>query len=892
MDFPSRYSYLNTTEGIEQFDDLIIRSYYHFEECCRTYALDEYAHSTTFYYEEDDTDERLKAQYMAMDFECVDRDWFEDLSMKVEEFCDEINDELDDSDIRVSAISQALIRDETQDIYQDEVVFLLLLCVPSSALLYLFVVKSFLVTFAAYLTAIISTLSSMAIMLPVSRAIENEEQEMSCVTPILMLCLHIALSRSYSMTIWSKFLDVKSLDVTNPTTATSPSSNPVYEVLVTAGRAVLSSATILFCSIACLMFIPNARILNDFGYGASVTIWITAICHLNLFPALLVMVHKNKSDSTQGYRVAAVCNVCTPIYSYVRSCLASSRDRCVSCVGNCLSSLRDRFVFLNVLLLLVQVIDCSTRALTMDSDEAFEFYHTAGNVTMTVFIFFYYLAFRYKKRLDFTVAMIIMGFAGYLAFMILSVTDTDYDTSALWSIMLALTTLISLATLVYVRKHRSDLEYIDDSYREERVHLLVEDTARSPSETTHQIYPEDDIPIIEATNLEMEDLQSAKGENEIKQVKEKSGENDEKPEEAQEVQEKPEKAIYEKFEEEEFHENAEIVTREQHEYLSKSRWYSFGKAVTHAKLSLLLLWAIICCSIPVAIHSSLDSKEYNISPEGWLPDHSDFMAELDSIREYFGDNKLNRYKIIFDASNVEDGIITDSSFNTMQTVLDVFTQAYATSSLRSFTGIASLQGEPVSFVEYTEAISCVQDEYCQPNERQRTIVLLSKSLNNADSTATIAFAELIVDPYSSEGIDWLKSVRQAVDDLYGENMLNGVSVSILGEAAVQYDVADDLYDTFPFVFCIVFLVLFLLIGVMYDSFVHPVRSFLSTLLTLFFSYGLSCVVYDDDLNYVAPVMAFYVALGISLDTDTLLAVKIMDYRDEEFDDRSSVIVGL
>ena len=445
---------------------------------------------------------------MAMDFECVDRDWFEDLSMKVEEFCDEINDELGDSDIRVSAISQALTRDETQETYQDEVVFLLLLCVPSSALVYLFVVKSFLVTFAAYLTAIISTLSSMAIMFPVSRAVENDEQEMSCVTPILMLCLHIALSRSYSMTIWSKFLDLKSLDVTSSTTATNPSSNPVYEVLITAGRAILSSATILFCSIACLMFIPNARILNDFGYGASVTIWITALCHLSLFPALLVMVYKNKSESTQGYTGTAVCNICTPIQSCLRSCLASSRDRSVSCVGNCLSSLHDRFIFLNVLLVLVQVIDCSTRALTMDSDEAFEFYHIAGNVTMTIFIFFYYLAFRYKKRLDFTVAMIIIEFAGYLAFMILSVTDTNYDTSALWSIMLALTTLISLATLVYVRKHQSDLEYIDDSYREERVHLLVEDAAQSPSENTHQLYPEDDIPI-EATHLEMDELQMA-----------------------------------------------------------------------------------------------------------------------------------------------------------------------------------------------------------------------------------------------------------------------------------------------------------------------------------------------------------------------------------------------
>ena len=825
---------------------------------------------------------------MAVDFKCIDRHWFENLSVEVKAFCEEMNEPLVDSDIRVSAMSQALIREDTQNIYRDEMIYVLAIALPAFFVVYYYIIRQFSVICLTFISGTTSLLTSMAIMLPVSRAIENDVQEMSCATPILMMCLQIALSRSYSMTIWSKFREEQRSNIGQPVTT-------IYQVLKSGGRTVIVSAAMLFSSIACLMFIPNARILNDFGYGASVTIWITAACHLSLFPALLARVKliqpkvlpefpyginfsfsnndvqqqgpprtsDDVNDSTRNdevedspcYHMWNFIGVITCYYmitsmrAYEGSFLVFSILILMAITSlYCIIPKARWFEMSLSAVLLIQYLDAVFRYMYFNEEE-WERSRIAANIMYSFIVLLSYLTSVCEKQILPTLITLLLGFCGYITLMIYSLVDEgchmDTWPFILTATIFAMTSLFSIIALFYINKHYNFLQDIPVVWEQ----------------TRHQNLPTVIPGFVPRLNLERS--------NDI---------NEESP-----------YADTYRNDYETIQANSIVAFNEN---LRTSPWYTYGRVITRKRPIILAITAVLSCSVPVAIHSSLDSKEYNISPEGWLPKHSDFMVDLDSIREYFGGNKLNRYKIIFDASNVEDGIITESSFNTMQTVLDVFTEAYATSSLRSFTGIASLQGEPVSFVEYTEAISCVQDEYCQPNERQRTIVLLSKSLNNAESTATITFAELIVDPYSSEGIDWLKSVRQAVDDLYEEDMLNGVSVSILGEAAVQYDVADDLYDTFPFVFCIVFLVLFLLIGVMYNSFVHPVRSFLSTLLTLFFSYGLSCIVYDDDLNYVAPVMAFYVALGISLDTDTLLAVKIMDYRDEEFDYRSSVIVGL
>ena len=99
-----------------------------------------------------------------------------------------------------------------------------------------------------------------------------------------------------------------------------------------------------------------------------------------------------------------------------------------------------------------------------------------------------------------------------------------------------------------------------------------------------------------------------------------------------------------------------------------------------------------------------------------------------------------------------------------------------------------------------------------------------------------------------------------------------------------------------------------LIGIFFRSIFAPIRSIVSITLTLGFSFGLAVYVFQDgtfnwtnirvltsigdEMCWLVPIMAFSILIGLALDYDVFLVSRVVEFRLEGNEHRSSIAMGL
>jgi RND superfamily putative drug exporter len=155
---------------------------------------------------------------------------------------------------------------------------------------------------------------------------------------------------------------------------------------------------------------------------------------------------------------------------------------------------------------------------------------------------------------------------------------------------------------------------------------------------------------------------------------------------------------------------------------------------------------------------------------------------------------------------------------------------------------------------------------------------------------------------------WLTAAHETVQRLQHGRALAGVNVHIQGSAAIELDALQAVYASFPTMVVITTLVVFVLTGVSFRSVFTPLRSILSICLTLAFTFGLGVLVYQhgvfdwtglraltsigDEVCWLVPIMAFSIIVGLTLDYDVFLISRILEYRLEGYEHKTSIACGL
>jgi len=172
-------------------------------------------------------------------------------------------------------------------------------------------------------------------------------------------------------------------------------------------------------------------------------------------------------------------------------------------------------------------------------------------------------------------------------------------------------------------------------------------------------------------------------------------------------------------------------------------------------------------------------------------------------------------------------------------------------------------------------------------------------------TATFGYINSGVDPLGHYGVSYLKAVRDACTKLGGAY---DMECYVGGVPPLCLDVVTKVYAFFPGMIVATFAVSLLFMGLTFRSVIIPLRSLITNMLTLGFTYGLAVLVYQqgilnwtgwvavsqfkEGMNYTLPVIMFFMITGICFDYDIFLLVRITEHRSEGMDPTVSIQNGL
>merc|ERR1719174_3364133 len=125
---------------------------------------------------------------------------------------------------------------------------------------------------------------------------------------------------------------------------------------------------------------------------------------------------------------------------------------------------------------------------------------------------------------------------------------------------------------------------------------------------------------------------------------------------------------------------------------------------------------------------------------------------------------------------------------------------------------------------------------------------------------------------------------------------------------MNLDMVSSLYGTFPKAIIATVVTAGIFLALAFRSLIIPLRSLLSVLLTLGFTYGFTVLTYQyglldflgmsgvngkfKSLPWCAPVIVFFIIFGIGLDYDIVLLVRITELRSKGRSPQQAVREGL
>jgi len=163
-----------------------------------------------------------------------------------------------------------------------------------------------------------------------------------------------------------------------------------------------------------------------------------------------------------------------------------------------------------------------------------------------------------------------------------------------------------------------------------------------------------------------------------------------------------------------------------------------------------------------------------------------------------------------------------------------------------------------------------------------------------------------MEPMGNLGPTWLREARSILKNF--EKQHPNIRLTLSGQAADALDIMSKSYDLFPRMILLTFASSMVVLGVAFKSVVVPVRSLVTTVMTLLWVYGGSVLTYQngifewtglwgftstfDGQYWMMPVICFSMVVGICLDYDIFLLSRIAEKREEGMTPDEAIRSGL
>ncbi|KAK3251593.1 hypothetical protein CYMTET_39076 [Cymbomonas tetramitiformis] len=339
------------------------------------------------------------------------------------------------------------------------------------------------------------------------------------------------------------------------------------------------------------------------------------------------------------------------------------------------------------------------------------------------------------------------------------------------------------------------------------------------------------------------------------------------------------------------------------------RWLKVAQLTLRFRWPLMLL-IMLALLLPVAIF--LPDFTISIDYDLIIPRRSDAGKAFRQLSKAFSKGETLPYQLLFSTMNDSSTILTNDHFVQAESVIAKLKSDQRTSDILSrgdgadFNGLFYI-GQPVDFTLLRDAQnqSCGMqnlEPICSCRQQTCFLQLAYRNFLSADHTTGLVSLALPVNPLSAEGIDWLQSARDVIDDM----KMKDLYVGIAGDSAIEVDSYHQSYSQLTLLYTLVGVVVFVLMLVAFRSLAMAIYTVVSLTLTIACVYSLSVPVYlkdslhdlgiqalslDQGVESKVPMLSFPMLVGLGVDYNVFLLTRIVEYRQLGFTDEAAIMLG-
>lgn len=349
------------------------------------------------------------------------------------------------------------------------------------------------------------------------------------------------------------------------------------------------------------------------------------------------------------------------------------------------------------------------------------------------------------------------------------------------------------------------------------------------------------------------------------------------------------------------------AARDAQQRMEVSLWYRLGKTSTRWPWNLLLMLLVLGATVPFGMYAFnwtiVNDVEINI-PRG-----TPSALGLAAFITEFGFGSVLPFRIVITppmplvGSDVPP-ILQDQFVTDMQDWLSNVGAKLPGASLTDYNSIMMAQGIPVpaSLLQL-----CLLGKTPIPPVFTKTcngIRFANGMLSNDFGTSTsIMFSEKW-SPGGAQSSAWIDAAWDAADALAAKN---NYTIQVIGFGQDAIDTVALVSKKFPTMLFVTCGATMLLVGLAFKSILVPLRSIFTIAVTLMYAYGAANLVFEhgilnwlgvpglhqqQSIMYLAPLVAFSIIVGTSLDYDVFILMHIYEMYDNGFKPREAVARGL
>lgn len=303
---------------------------------------------------------------------------------------------------------------------------------------------------------------------------------------------------------------------------------------------------------------------------------------------------------------------------------------------------------------------------------------------------------------------------------------------------------------------------------------------------------------------------------------------------------------------------------------AQGTWFAIARIVSVPRKAVMVVLAVCALIAPVAYYAK--DLKYAMTTDYLTPASAPTSQGFKVIFQDFGGHgPVYPYHFVLRAKSnaYPNGLNNEEGFTGVQSAIRGLMGA-GLMSPKDFQSIYVTEGQFISWETYQAATDMSSPTFNDPLSKYLRLMNYLFTAETQRDVLVVFFASF--DPYSETGRQWLFRVRELMAT---EGSRLGLDIYLEGSAAAGIDSVDGVFRAFRVAAPLMLGVAFLMVAIFFRSIMAPIRSVLTTVLTISFVYGFVVLVYQkgifdflkfDPLGSTGAVMWFMVLMAFSLIT--------------------------